>query len=220
MAITITKKQYARGVKKLSKTQVKQVSKIVNKSKKYKMTCGCFTGYINLATSWTELYDQPGSAGLDAIAEGNESYERQGDTIMVKRHKIHLDFSNENITLAYHNPVRVVIARLFGTYTNTPADYFDQNNVKGNFEVEKGTVLYDETFMMGIGPNYKNMNVVLKCKTSKIPHILVQYGTESESPYTVQKNDVRVFVALLTTPATNSDVRCFLSDSIGYYDKY
>lgn len=220
--------------KKLSKKQVKQVSKIVNKTKKYKM---CYGGYpafyagVSVST-WTEMMAITGTQGLQQIAEGDESYQRQGDTIMLKHYKINMGVvdqyqfetttADEYSTTSYN--LRVVVARLFGTYTGTATSYFSNTNINANFEVEKGTVLFDKRFPIQRSLDVKSLLFTVPCKTKTIPHILVQYN--DADPVGVEKNDIRVFVIYSVNspvPSTSQmlgNLLFDLSTSIGYYDKY
>jgi len=208
--------------KKLSKKQVKQVSKIVNKSKKYKMSYGCFTNNFGITQNlWTDLISQAGSQGLEGIIEGTESFERQGDTIMLSHYDMTVSLQIlYDITVSAPattpNPFanfRIVVTRLFGVYSGNAIDYFSGGSRTAQFIVEKGTVLFDKTLSLSASPSLKDIKFKIPCKNKKIPHILIQYN--DADPVGVEKNDIRVFVF-----ATSANSYVNYAESIGYYDKY
>lgn len=212
--------------KKLSKKQVKQVSKIVNKGKKYKMTFGKTTNDTSVdSTQITEIMSQAGSHGLDVIVKGSESYERQGDTIMLKHYQIMINAymlrplfqtapANLNSTA---NTFRIVVARLFGLYSGVPLDYFTSATMNSaQLIVEKATSIYDRVHVVGTSLDNKGISIKIPCKTKKIPYMLVQYN--DNSPVGVEKNDIRVFV--FASNATANIQYISYAEHIGFYDKY
>jgi len=212
--------------KKLSKKQATQVSKIVNKTKKYKMTFGGIASatYGLASGAWTEAITIGGTQGLNRIVKGNESYQRQGDTIMMKHYKMTMNFSSNY--LVFQAPVanlnsipirvRIVVARLFGLYSNTPTDYFVDTTPNSNWIVEKGTVLYDKRFLMQRSLDVKTLSLSIPCKTKKVPYTLVQYN--DANPVGVEKNDIRIFY--YAEFAAGNTVTLDYCENLGYYDKY
>lgn len=214
--------------KGLNKKEIKQVTKIVNKSKKYKMYFGGFgNGYVAIdGSAWVGLTEIAGTQGLDGITEGTESYQRQGDTIMVKHYKITLNmallYQSQLETPANVNAVpgsiRIVVARLFGLYTGTELDYFSDGTINANWLVEKGTVMKDKRIFIGRSLDNKQVTCNIKCKTKRIPHMLVEY--DDNDPVGVQKNDIRVFIFASNLTNASNTLGVDLNESIGYYDKY
>jgi len=214
--------------KKLSKKQATQVSKIVNKTKKYKMSFGGITSatYGLGNGAWTEAITIAGTQGLNRIVKGNESYQRQGDTIMMKHYKMTMNFSsNYQVFQASGETanlssipirVRIVVARLFGLYTNTPTDYFVDTTANSNWIVEKGTVLYDKRFLIQRSLDVKTLSLSIPCKTKKVPYTLVQYN--DNNPVGVEKNDIRIFY--FAEFGGGNTVTLDYSENLGYYDKY
>lgn len=212
--------------KKLNKKQVKQVSKIVNKSKKYKMSFGKSENDTTLSSpNITEIISQSGSQGLDNITEGTESYQRQGDTIMLKHYEMMINaymlrpLFQETATdvNSTANTFRIVVARLFGIYSGTPGDYFTSIPMRlAQWIVEKGTVVYDKVHVVATSPDNRPIKIKIPCKTKKIPHILVQYN--DDDPVGVEKNDIRVFVFASNSTANIQYIS--YAEHIGYYDKY
>jgi len=214
--------------KKLSKKQVNQVSKIVNKSKKYKMSFGGLTtaNATMSVAGWFDVISLAGTQGLDNITEGVESFERQGDTIMLKHYKQTFSFAVTYPILVtpvatIYVPtacIRVITARLFGKYSGTALDYFSSANGNANWIVEKGTVLMDKRFYLSASMNCKTLSFSIPCKTKKVPYALVQYN--DDDPVGVEKNDIRSFVFIFSTLGADQSVVMDYSENIGYYDKY
>lgn len=215
-------------LKGLNLKEVKQVEKIVNKNKKYKMQTGHgLYAYGGTSNAFIELYNSSGSTtlGLDAIDEGTESYNRQGDTIMLVSYKIRLhlildrDIFLATPVITTPNPVgffRIVVVRLFGAYSGTVADYFSgTQNIDSQFIVEQGTVLFDTVQGLSTSLDNKVINFNVPCKTKKIPHVNIQYD-DADTP-NVTKNDIKVFIC-----GTNQSgaLTINVQDYKGYYDKY
>lgn len=214
--------------KKLSKKQVKQVSKIVNKSKKYKMNL--YMNSDNFATTTVNIWNySTASTALRNIVKGGESYERQGDTIMLKHYSVRLVpelgttiqdiLEGTDVLTDNCYTFRIVVARIFGTYTGTPANYFNSNTTNAQFLVELGTVLYDKLHTFNTYRSPLSINVKPKMSSKKIPYTIVNY--DDSTPVNVTKNDIVIFYSMLSsTPGLIPHFAMNSQTEIGYYDKY